>query len=108
VQLTRGPDTWLGVMPSQPGATIVPLVKEPGQSWLYSWSPDSSRMAFAGQRDDVWNIFDVERSTGVVRQLTHWTTREGYVRYPAWSPLNDRIIFERTTRTSSLWSAKLW
>jgi Tol biopolymer transport system component len=108
MQLTRGADTWLGVMPAQPGAAIVPLVKERGQSWLYTWSPGSDRLAFAGERDDVWNIFDVERATGKVRQLTHWTGREGYVRYPAWAPSGDRIVFERTTRTSSLWTTKLW
>lgn len=108
MQLTRGPDTWIAVMPAKPGAAIVPLVKDPGQSWLHSWSPGSDRMAFAGERDGVWNIFDVERASGRVRQLTHWTGREGYVRYPAWAPSGDRIVFERSTRTSSIWAAKLW
>jgi Tol biopolymer transport system component/DNA-binding winged helix-turn-helix (wHTH) protein len=108
VQLTRGSDTWLGVMPAEPGAAIVPLVKERGQSWLYSWSPDSERLAFAGERDGVWNIYDVERATGTVRQLTHWTDLEGYVRYPAWAPDGSRIVFERATRSASIWSAKLW
>ncbi len=108
MQLTRGPDAWLGVMRAQPGAVIVPLVKEPGQSWHYSWSPGSDRMAFAGERDGVWNIFEVERASGTARQLTHRTGREGYVRYPAWSPSGDRIIFERATGTSSIWAAKLW
>jgi Tol biopolymer transport system component/DNA-binding winged helix-turn-helix (wHTH) protein len=108
MQLTRGADTWLAVMPAQPGAAVVPLVRERGQSWLYTWSADSSRMAFAGERDAVWNIYDVERATGVVRQLTHWKDREGYVRYPAWAPKGDRIVFERSIRTSSLWSAKIW
>ena len=108
MQLTRGVDTWLGVMPAQPGSTIVPLVKDPGQSWLHSWSPGSDRMAFAGERDGVWNVFEVERASGAVRQLTHWTGREGFVRYPAWAPSGDRIVFERTTRTSSIWTAKLW
>jgi Tol biopolymer transport system component len=108
LQLTRGADTWLGVMVAQPGAPIVPVVKEPGQSWLSSWSPGSDRMAFAGERDGVWNIFDVDRVSGAVRQFTHWTGREGYVRYPAWAPSGDRIVFERSTRTSSIWTAKLW
>jgi Tol biopolymer transport system component/DNA-binding winged helix-turn-helix (wHTH) protein len=108
MQLTRGADTWLGVMAAQPGAQMVPLVKERGQSWLYSWSPGSDRMAFAGERDGVWNIFDVERASGTVRQLTHWTGREGFVRYPAWAPSGDRIVFERSTRMSSIWTTKLW
>jgi Tol biopolymer transport system component len=65
-------------------------------------------MAFAGERNGVWNIFDVERASGNVRQLTHWTGLEGYVRYPAWAPTGDRIVFERSTQTSSIWTAKLW
>lgn len=108
VQLTRGADTWLGVMPATPGAAIVPVVKDRGQSWLYSWSPDSARLAFAGERDGVWNIFDADRATGTVRQLTQWKDLEGYVRYPAWAPDGSRIVFERSTRTASIWSAKLW
>jgi Tol biopolymer transport system component len=108
VQLTRGADTWLGVMPAQAGAPIVPLVKERGQSWLHTWSPGGDHMAFAGQRDGVWNIFEVERASGTVRQLTHFTGRDGYVRYPAWAPSDDHLIFERSIRTSSIWTAKLW
>ena len=65
-------------------------------------------MGFAGKRDGIWNIFEVERATGNVRQLTHWTDLEGYVRYPAWAPSGDRIVFERSIRTSSIWTAKLW
>jgi Tol biopolymer transport system component/DNA-binding winged helix-turn-helix (wHTH) protein len=108
VQLTRGTGTWIGVMPAESGAPIVPLVKTPGQSWLYSWSPDSDRLAFAGERGGTWNIYDVARGSGVVRQLTHWSDPIGYVRYPMWSPLGDRIVFERSMATSSLWTAKIW
>lgn len=106
-QLTRGSDTWVGVAAVQPRAEMIPLVKDRGQSWVYSWSPDSRRIVFAGQRGDVWNVFDVDRTSGIVRQLTRWTTTEGYVRYPDWAPRGDRIVFERATWTSSLWTATL-
>jgi Tol biopolymer transport system component len=108
MQLTRGGHSWLGVMSAQPGSTIVPLVKEPGQSWLYSWSPDGTRLTFAGERDSVWNVYAADRATGAVRQLTHFTDIEAYVRYPVWAPTGDRLVFERSTRTSSLWTAQLW
>ncbi len=108
MQLTRGSDTWIGIMPAHSGATVTPLVTAKGQSWVYTWAPDSTRLAFAGERDGVWNVFDVERVTGTVRQLTQWTDREGYVRYPAWSPRGDRLVFERSTTTASLWTARLW
>jgi Tol biopolymer transport system component/DNA-binding winged helix-turn-helix (wHTH) protein len=107
VQLTRGADTWVGVAAARPGAALVPLVQDRGQAWVYSWSPDSRRIVFAGQRGDVWNVFAVDRTSGIVRQLTRWTNTEGYVRYPAWAPRGDRIVFERTTWTSSLWTAAI-
>jgi Tol biopolymer transport system component/DNA-binding winged helix-turn-helix (wHTH) protein len=78
-----------------------------GQHWPHSWAPDSDRIAYAGQRDGVWNVWTVSASTGAMRQLTRFTTQTGYVRYPAWSPLNDRIVFERSTETSKLWTGKL-
>lgn len=108
VELSRGADTWAALMPAQPGAAIVPLVKASGQSWIYSWSPDSARVAFAGARGGFWNVFEAARDTGVVRQLTHFADHNGYVRYPAWSPRGDRIVFERSIATASLWTAKLW
>ena len=61
------------------------LVTERGQSWPFSWAPDNDRIAFAGARDGVWNIYTVSRKTKEVRQLTDFNSVEGYVRYPSWS-----------------------
>ena len=36
-----------------------------GQSWPHSWAPDNDRIAFAGQRDGVWNLYTVSRRTRV-------------------------------------------
>ena len=41
------------------------------------------------------------------QQLTRFTTPNGYVRYPAWSPLNDRIVFEHATVTANVWTGRL-
>lgn len=108
LELSRGADTWAGVMQAQPGAAPVPIVKARGQSWVYSWSPDSRHIAFVGERAGIWNVFEVARATGEVRQLTHFTNPQGFVRYPFWSQKGDRIVFERSIAAASLWTAKLW
>ena len=89
------------------GSGLRQVTSDVGQHWPHSWAPDSDRIAYAGQRDGVWNVWTVSASTGVMRQLTRFTTQTGYVRYPAWSPLNDRVVFERSTETSKLWTGKL-
>jgi hypothetical protein len=41
------------------------------------------------------------------RTVSHVFSRRGYVRYPAWSPQNDRIVFEHATVTANIWTARL-
>jgi Tol biopolymer transport system component len=52
-------------------------------------------------------VWAVSASTGAVQQLTRFTTPNGYVRYPAWSPLDDRVVFEKSTDTSKIWTGRL-
>ena len=61
------------------------LVTERGQSWPFSWSADNEHIVFAGSRDAVWNVYTVSRRTKAIRQITDFTSVEGYVRYPSWS-----------------------
>jgi Tol biopolymer transport system component/DNA-binding winged helix-turn-helix (wHTH) protein len=106
VEIKRGDDTHLGVM-SKDGGPVELLVVERGQSWPFSWAPDNDRIAFAGARDGVWNIYTVSRKTKDVRRLTDFNSVEGYVRYPSWSPARSRIVFERAEQRGSLWSMTL-
>ena len=106
VEVKRGDDTHMGVV-SRDGGEIEMLVTERGQSWPYSWAPDNDRIAFAGARDGVWNIYTVSRKTREVRQLTEFNSVEGYVRYPSWSPVRPRVVFERAEQRGSLWSMTL-
>ena len=78
-----------------------------GQHWPHTWAPDNDRIAFAGERDGVWNVWTVSTATGVAQQLTRFTTPNDYVRYPAWSPQNDRIVFEHATVTAGVWTGRL-
>jgi Tol biopolymer transport system component/DNA-binding winged helix-turn-helix (wHTH) protein len=78
-----------------------------GQNWPHSWAPDNDRIALAAERAGIWNVSTVAARSGEVRQLTAFSGPNGYVRYPAWSPSNDRIVFERAVTTANLWIARL-
>lgn len=106
VEIKRSETTHVGIV-SRHGGVVEPLTHDTGQSWPYSWSPDGEWIVFAGERRAVWNVWAVSRRTRETRQLTHFTSASGYVRYPAWSPLGNRIIFERQTPEGAVWTLKL-
>jgi len=106
VEINRVSDTYIAVVPSG-GGTPIQLTFEPGQSWLYGWSPDGDKIAFAGLRNDIWNLYWVSRSTHAVKQLTNYTKPSTWVRYPAWSPRNDQIVYEYTAYTGNIWMMRL-
>ena len=83
------------------------VTSSPGQHWPHSWAPDNERIVYAGERDGVWNVWTVSTATGLTQQLTRFTKPNGYVRYPAWSPQNDCIVFEQATVTANVWTARL-
>jgi Tol biopolymer transport system component len=45
----------------------------------------------------------VSVATGETRQLTRFELPNVYVRYPAWSPRGDQIVFEHAETTGDLW-----
>jgi Tol biopolymer transport system component/DNA-binding winged helix-turn-helix (wHTH) protein len=106
VEIKRGDDTHIGIVPKD-GGPVEMLVTEKGQSWPSSWAPDHDRIAFAGAREGVWNVYSVSRKTKEIRRLTDFTSVEGYVRYPSWSRTRDTIVFERAEQRGSLWTVKL-
>lgn len=105
-ELKRGRDTHVIVLPAA-GGPAEQLTDQPGQSWPGSWSPDGEWVAFAGERAAVWNLWAVSSRTRETRQLTHFTSSDGYVRWPAWSPSGDRVVFERNRQRGSIWMATI-
>jgi Tol biopolymer transport system component len=105
-EMKRGDDTHIAVMPSD-GGEITQLTFDRGQSWPHSWSPDGEKIAFAGFRDGVWNIWWVSLKDKTQKQLTNFNTLSTYVRYPAWSPLGNQIIFEYAEMTGNIWMMEL-
>ena len=102
-QIARGEDNGIFILPSTGGAPtqITPIH---GQHWSYSWSPDGDKVIFARPGDDLnWNIWSVSRSTKIEKQLTHYTKRNAFVRYPATSPKGNQIVYEYTETTGNIW-----
>ena len=105
-QMKRGDDSHLMIMSSE-GGTPVQLTFDKGQSWVYDWSPDGDKILFAGFRDGLWNVRWVSRSTKKQQQLTDYTKLNSFVRYPAWSPKGDQIVYEYSETTGNIWVADL-
>lgn len=104
--MKRGDDAYLMVIPSE-GGEAVQLTSGHGRSWPYSFSPDGDKIVFAGDRDGVWNVWWVSRSTKMQRQLTNYTKPNSFVRYPAWSPLGNQVAYEYAETSSNIWLMEL-
>lgn len=101
-QIKRGEDTHLAVIPSA-GGDMEQLTADTGQTFVHSWSPDGDKIAFAGFRNGVWNIWWLSRTSRLTKQVTNYTKLNAFVRYPTWSPLGDRIVYEYTETTGNIW-----
>jgi Tol biopolymer transport system component/DNA-binding winged helix-turn-helix (wHTH) protein len=102
VEVRRGEDVQIGIVGAAGGPLDV-LTSDRGLHWPHSWAPDNDRIAFAGERDGRWELFSISTSTGERRQLTALDSPNGYVRYPAWSPDDTSIVFERATVRGNIW-----
>jgi eukaryotic-like serine/threonine-protein kinase len=101
-----GENAYLMVMPSS-GGQITQLTFGPGKSWPHSWSADGDKIVFAGQRNGVWNIYWISLSTKTQKQLTNYTKLNSFVRYPAWSPLGNQVVYEYAETTGNIWLLEL-
>jgi Tol biopolymer transport system component len=106
IEIKRGDDAHVGVLDLASGQ-VRQLTDRPGQAWPYGFAPDGRRISFAGQRDGFWNVYWVDSVTGEERQLTAFDRLDGYVRYPAWSPDGQRLVFEQARTRGNLWQVEL-
>ena len=93
MQVQRGDDSHVALVALDGGPPVL-LTNERGQSWPFSFSPDGGKIAFAGLRGDRWNVYSVSRATREVTRLTDYDKLNAYVRYPAWSPKGDQVVYE--------------
>lgn len=105
-EMTRGANTHIALIPSA-GGTVIQLTFENGQSWPYSWSPDGDKIAFARLQNGYWNLWWVSRSTKVQKQVSNYKKLTTFVRYPAWSPLGNQVVYEYGETTGNIWIVEL-
>jgi Tol biopolymer transport system component/DNA-binding winged helix-turn-helix (wHTH) protein len=106
VEVRQGEDVQIAVMAAAGGPLEV-ITSGRGLHWPHSWAPDGDHIAFAGERDGRWEIYSISTTTRAVEQLTSFGMVSGYVRYPAWSPRNTSIAFERAEARGNVWITAL-
>ncbi|MGE3275047.1 MAG: winged helix-turn-helix domain-containing protein [Vicinamibacterales bacterium] len=106
VEIKDGASTQVGIIDLDAG-TIRQLTSGRGQSWVRSWSPDGTRVAFAALRDGTWSLRWIDARTGEEGRFLPDEPVTAYVRYPEWSPLGDRLVYERGVLTGNIWRLSL-
>jgi Tol biopolymer transport system component len=107
VEIKSLADTQVAVVPAAGGETVQ-LTAGRGQRFVGGWSPDGRRIVYAGLEGGRWNLWWVPFGGGPVHRITDFRdTPSTFVRYPAWSPTGDRIVFEHRVTTGDLWLMEL-
>jgi Tol biopolymer transport system component len=106
VQIKRGENAQVALVSPDGGSPVV-LTQGEGQAWPYSFSPDGRSVAFAGLRGGLWNVYAVSVDTKEERRLTDLDQINAYVRYPAWSPRGNRVVYEYAETSGNVWMVEL-
>ena len=105
-EVMRGGDVHLAIVPSSGGEARV-LTSGRGLYWPHSFAPDGERIAVAYRTDGLWRLGAISRTTGQLVPLSAPVPASSFVRYPAWSARNDRIVYEHAQVTGNIWMATL-
>ena len=105
-EVIRGGDAHLAIVPSAGGEARV-LTSGRGLYWPHSFAPDGDRIAVAYRTDGLWRLGAVSRTTGQITPLSAPVPASSFVRYPAWSARNNRIVYEHAQVTGNIWMATL-
>jgi Tol biopolymer transport system component/DNA-binding winged helix-turn-helix (wHTH) protein len=105
-ELMRPPDTHLAVMDND-GKNSTMLRAERGHTWSYDWSPDSRKISAAVFENGVWNVWTIDSRTREQKKLTNYRSLASFVRYPAWSPKGDRLVYEYSLTRGNVYIAPI-
>ena len=106
VEIKDGSSTQAGVVDLSTG-TLRRLTNERGQTWVRSWSPDGRKIAVAVLRGGQWSLRWIDVRTTGQGEITAPAPPNVYLRYPAWSPRNDVVVFERGELHGNIWMVPL-
>jgi len=67
-------------------------------SYLHGWTPDDKKIIFTAQRNDQFNIFEVDVATGEEKQLTHLATLDDGSEYSS----DGKFIYFNSDRTGAM------
>jgi Tol biopolymer transport system component/DNA-binding winged helix-turn-helix (wHTH) protein len=101
----HGEEGYIMVMPASGGSPT--QLTFDGESYVNSWSPDGEKLAFAGKRNGIWNVYWISRVNKEQKQLTNYTKLNAFVRYPEWSPLGNQIVYEYAETTGNIWLVEM-
>ena len=106
-QMKRGDDTHVMVMPSV-GGTPTQLTFDKGQSWSYDCVL-LTEIKYCSQdfATESGTSGGFRAQTKKQQQLTNYTKLNSFVRYPAWSSLNNQVVYEYSETTGNIWIADL-
>jgi Tol biopolymer transport system component len=105
-EVMRGANAHLAIVSSGGGEERV-LTSGRGLYWPHSFEPDGDRIAVAYRIDGLWRLGAISRTTGRLEPLSDPVPASSFVRYPAWSARNDRIVYEHAQVTGNIWMATL-
>ncbi len=105
-QAKKGEHQQMMLIAADGSGEAVALTDREAQHYPFSFSPDGRRIVFASDRDGDWNLWWLDHETGEERRLTDLSLLAGYVRYPAWSPRGDQIVYELARSTGDVWVAE--
>ena len=106
VEIKDGSSTQAGVVDLSTG-TLKRLTTAHGQTWVRSWSPDGRKIAVAALRDGQWSLRWIDVRTAEQGEITAPAPPNVYLRYPAWSPRGDVVVFERGELHGNIWMVPL-
>ena len=99
VRVKNGTHAWIAPLD---GGEPRLLVTEAGENWPYGFSPDGGKLLLTGQRGGVWNVFCLDVESGDLQRVTDNMAVTGYLRYPAWSPRGDTMVYEKAETTGDI------
>lgn len=89
------------------GGTPTQLTFDRGDKWPYGWSPVGDKIVYAGARDGIWNVWWISLDGKTSRQLTGNSKAGVVLRFPAWSPLGNQIIYEQAEIAGNIYVMSL-